>query len=359
MKKKIVLKGSLFFLFLFLSTVGSPQNPVLKEITNGVVTVTPNKKKLQSLGWANDIINSVAIYSSKGIVLVDTQNTPSNALQIKKAISTYFSDTTFVYVINTHGLVCHTGGNVVFDRDKIVGHINAVDEIHDFDDFFLGQTVDFLRKRNFARETQLDTMQNKQNAFSDSIKESIDLFTMYENDLIENYKPRVPDVTFEDRLQLTSGDITIDLFYMGVGHSSADVSVYFPEKKVLCTGNLFHLGSFDNGAMPSFYIHRDNEIEKWISSLEYILEHCDIKYVLTTHGKKPFEKRDLKFILAYCKAVKAEVEAVKAEGRSLNDIIDISAFSNLFREYSDVVKTNENTQEMHARNMGIIWDHIK
>jgi cyclase len=340
-------------------SISYAQKPVIKDITSSVITVTPPKKHLHTLGWPNDIINSVAVKTSKGLVIIDTQSTPMNARSVKSAINEYFNDSVYVFVINTHGHSAHTAGNIVFSESQVVAQINSIEEIRNYDNIFLGQTVDYLRKKIYNRTSQLDTT-NLKGELKDSLMAAIDLYRGYENDLIDNYKPRTPDVTFEDRLMLGAENTTFELFFMGSGHSNADIVVYIPEQKVLCTGNLFHLGSFDTGAMPSFYLHRTNDIEKWISTLTEVLKsEREIKYVLTTHGKRPFKKRDMEFILAYCKAVNTEVKKTKAEGGSLNDLMELSVFNAVIRDYYDVVGISKATQAMHARNMGIIWDYIK
>jgi cyclase len=359
MSRRVKIKGVLIGIGIFSISVCYAQKSVIKDVTSSVITVTPHKKHLHTLGWPNDIINSVAVKTSKGLVIIDTQSTPMNARSVKTAINEHFNDSVYVFVINTHGHSAHTAGNIVFSESQIVAQVNSIEEIRNYDNIFLGQTVDYLRKKINNRTSQLDTT-NLQGALKDSLLAAIDLYRGYENDLIDNYKPRTPDVTFEDRLVLGADDTTFELFFMGSGHSNADIAVYIPEKKVLCTGNLFHLGSFDTGAMPSFYLHRTNDIEKWISTLTEILKSDnDIKYVLTTHGKRPYKKRDLEFILAYCTAVKNEVKKVKANGGTLNELMELSVFNSIIRDYYDVVGISKTTQAMHARNMGIIWDYIK
>lgn len=345
-------------LLLMAAEVTHAQHAVVKTITDDIITISPGRKQLHTLGWPNDIINSVAVKTSDGIVLIDTQNSPANARLIKKAIRDKFNDSTFVYIINTHGHSCHSGGNCVFDKNRIVAQANSLAEIKDYDDLFLGQTVDFLRQKIYHKNNILDTI-SIEGELSDSIKQAIDLYKFYEADLMENYKARYPDLTFKDSLQLEAGNKTFKLTYMGKGHGNADIVVYIKEDNVLCTGNLFHLGSYSEEGMPSFYLNRPNEIEKWIDALNKILSPgYSIENVITTHGKKPLKRRNLEFVNAYCKKVVEQVKKSKKENLPVEAVQQMDNFEELFEEYSDVVSVNKKSKEMHARNMGIIWQYI-
>ena len=334
------------------------RDAVVKKITNDVIVVTPAKKLLHTLGWPNDIINSVAIKTDDGIVLVDTQNSPANAQLIKSTITNYFNDSTFVYIINPHGHSCHSGGNCIFDQDHIIAQRNSATEIKNYDDLFLGQTVEFLRKEIYHRTNILDTITTA-GVLSDSITEAIDLYKFYENDLINNYRARYPDITFDDTLTVFPGQKTIQLSYMGKGHGDADIVVYIKEDKVLCTGNLFHLGSYEEETMPSFYQNRVNEIDHWIATLESVLDKKNaIDDVISTHGKHPFKRENMEFILDYCKAVKEQVTEAKRSHYSMEQVQDISSFKSIFDEYRQIISINDGVKQMHARNISIIWKYI-
>lgn len=355
MRILIILTG----LLVVLNLSAGARETVVKKVTGDVIVITPDKKQLNTLGWPNDIINSIAVRTSKGIVLVDTQNSPANALLIKSTINEYFKDSTFAYIINTHGHSCHSGGNCMFDNDQIVAHVNSASEIKDYDDLFLGQTVEYLRKKIYYKTNVLDTIKTS-GVLSDSINQSIDLYKFYENDLLNNYHARYPDLTFEETMTLTPGNKTIQLYYMGKGHGDADIAVFVKEDKVLCTGNLFHLGAYKDEAMPSFYQYRVNEIDHWISTLENVLNpNNEIEYVITTHGKQPFERENMEFILAYCKAVKDKVKNAKANKLAIETVQDTEAFEAIFNKYKRQVTLNDEVKEMHARNIGIIWKFIQ
>jgi glyoxylase-like metal-dependent hydrolase (beta-lactamase superfamily II) len=205
----------------------------------------------------------------------------------------------------------------------------------------------------------LDTIKTE-GVLADSIKQAIDLYKFYETDLLTNYKVRYPDRTFDDTLTLSAGNITVKLTYMGKGHGDADVSVFIPEEGVLCTGNLFHLGSYSEESMPSFYLNRVNDIDKWIKSLNVLLNEInDIRYVLTTHGKKPLTRRSIEFVRDYCTAVSELVGEAKKKNLPMEQLQKTDGFKALFDKYNDVISRNKKVEEMHARNISIIWKFVK
>ncbi|MBN2263300.1 MAG: MBL fold metallo-hydrolase [Prolixibacteraceae bacterium] len=351
---------SFFIALLFICTfsIATARNTNVKQITPDVITISPDRKQLQTLGWPNDIINSVAINTGNGIILIDTQNSPANARLIKSEIIDQFNDSTFVYIINTHGHSCHTGGNSVFDQQSIVAHSLSIDEIKNYDDIFLGQTIDFLRKKIYYNNNVLDTMRIE-NAISDSINESIDLYRFYEDDLLNNYKVRYPDLTFDDTLTISHGNKTIKLMYMGKGHGNADIMAYIEQDKVLCTGNLFHLGAQQVEAMPSFYLNRVNEIDKWVATMNtFLKQYAGDFTILTTHGKKNFDRENLEFINAYCQLVSTEVKAAKNSGISLEKLLENESFDNFFKKNRNIIGSSSKIAEMHERNLRIIWKYL-
>ncbi|MCG6186257.1 MBL fold metallo-hydrolase [Maribellus maritimus] len=49
--------------------------------------------------------------------------------------------------------------------------------------------------------------------------------------------PFVPEITFNDKMQLYLGGKTIELYYFGIGHTTGDIVVYFPEEKTAFIGD--------------------------------------------------------------------------------------------------------------------------
>ena len=54
--------------------------------------------------------------------------------------------------------------------------------------------------------------------------------------------PFLPSVTFSDNLDIYLGTKKIELWYFGVGHTTGDIVVYFPEEKTAFIGDQIFMG---------------------------------------------------------------------------------------------------------------------
>ena len=66
--------------------------------------------------------------------------------------------------------------------------------------------------------------------------------------LSEGFKLIPPSKTFNDRMTLDLGDLTLKLYYFGRAHSGSDILIQVPEEELLLTGDLF----LDIGWLPLF-----------------------------------------------------------------------------------------------------------
>ncbi len=53
--------------------------------------------------------------------------------------------------------------------------------------------------------------------------------------------PFVPSITFSDKMDIYLGSKKVELWYFGVGHTTGDIVVYFPEEKTAFTGDQIFL----------------------------------------------------------------------------------------------------------------------
>jgi cyclase len=91
----------------------------------------------------------------------------------------------------------------------------------------------------------------------------------------------LPTLTFDQSLVIHRPRRTVEILWLGRGHTEGDVVVYLPHDRVLVTGDLIH------GWLPWV---GDAHLDDWIRLLEAI-EKLDFEYVIGGHGDVIHGKR--------------------------------------------------------------------
>jgi glyoxylase-like metal-dependent hydrolase (beta-lactamase superfamily II) len=125
---------------------------------------------------------------------------------------------------------------------------------------------------------------------------------------------KLPGLTFDSRLSFYRPSRTIELFYLGRGHTDGDIAVWLPAEKILFTGDLYFNGS-------AGYLG-DGFFADWISNLKK-LEALPAENVVPGHG--PVSARDglLKFgtyLADFRKAVNVFVDSGKTLEETLQNL---------------------------------------
>jgi cyclase len=116
--------------------------------------------------------------------------------------------------------------------------------------------------------------------------------------LLEGFRLRLADITFDRSLDLFLGDLTVRLFSLP-GHSPGGIAVYIPgEKVVFTTDIIFH--------RRKSWLH-EADPEKWLESLERIGE-LDVDVIVPGHG----ETCDKGYLSEQAGIVQAWIDAVKS-----------------------------------------------
>ena len=257
-------------IFIFCSAFLGETNPkiAIQRLSDRVIVVT------------TEVIDNgvVAIASLKGIVVVDTHISPPFAKEIRRAIAEEFGRDDFVYTINTHDHGDHTWGNQVFADTTIIAHDNCVGEMKREAEN-LGSTIENYRNALARMKARTDGME----ADSEEAKARVrryEILKLGVDGWEEGFVLTPPNMTFNDRLTLDLGDITLKLIYFGKAHSNSDILVYIPEEGLLLVGDI----TYAKGS-PSISSDVIPDLPRWISILEEIL-HGDgeLKQIINGHN---------------------------------------------------------------------------
>ena len=126
--------------------------------------------------------------------------------------------------------------------------------------------------------------------------------------------PFVPSITFRDKMDIYLGSKKVELWYFGVGHTTGDIVVYFPEEKTAFLGDQIFL------TRPQL-IHSykgGNSIEH-VKTLTKTLQTIDAEKFCSGHSEIAGRK-EIKKHINQMKKWQEKIKALIRERKSLEEI---------------------------------------
>lgn len=133
--------------------------------------------------------------------------------------------------------------------------------------------------------------------------------------LLQDVKPRPPDILFDREIKLDLGGVTARLFLVGPGHTRGDTAIYIEEDKVLFTGDVVV-----NRFFPIFP-DKDASGKNWLAILDRF-EALQPRTVVPGHG----EVGDAGLVTAeqsYLKALRSRAAELKAQAKSPKEAAEL------------------------------------
>lgn len=193
MKKNLSLILTLFFLVLFI-----PLSDAQQQETKPVELKQISERLYEILGGRGA---HGGMYIGDNEVLVIDAKMDENSVDAVIAEIAKITGKQITYLVNTHSDEDHVWGNQYFP-----------------------QTVTFVAHENCRKE-----FFHKQRNGNES---------NWNNPELAAY---VPSITFRDRMNIYLGTKKIELWYFGIGHTTGDIVVYFPEEKTAFIGDQIFL----------------------------------------------------------------------------------------------------------------------
>ncbi len=218
-----------------------------------------------------------AIATQKGIVVIDAGCSVTLTTKYKKIIEREFNRNDFIYVITTHSDMDHVAGNQVFPDAKIIGHENCSEAMVGFWKHYPERKKEWISWLEQSKKSigSIDRNSDEWKQLNYEIK----LRSMIIDDFDKRFRLKLPVITFNDRLSLNLGDITLHLVYFGKAHRESDVVIYVPEEKILFIGDLF-----DKTGVVDFSHYGKDNAARWYSVLnELLTKENEIRYVINGH----------------------------------------------------------------------------
>jgi len=172
--------------------------PALEEVSDGVFAY------LQLHGqWG--LNNAAFVTAGDSVTLVDTCFTERRSRALADAVRKTAGDRPVRTLVNTHHHGDHTHGNYIFGPGvTIVGHEKCREEV---------------------------------------IATGLGTTAMWPDVDWGEIVVTPPSVTFDERLTLYSGDLELQLIYVGPAHTTNDILVWLPERRTLIAGDVVFNGT--------------------------------------------------------------------------------------------------------------------
>ena len=127
-------------------------------------------------------------------------------------------------------------------------------------------------------------------------------------------KPPLPTRTVAMKDNATIGGVQFQFLHVAPAHTSGDLIVYLPSQKIVFTGDIIA----DNSPYPIIHMEKNGSSEGWIQTVEAIVA-LDADTFVPGHGAV-HTKADIEQRLASVKARRAQIQALVAQGKSLDEI---------------------------------------
>jgi cyclase len=254
--------------------------------------------------------NAVIIFLGDSVLVVDTHSKPSAAraliAQIKK-----LTDKPVRYVVNTHFHWDHYQGNEAYPSSwpagiEIISSEATRDNIRR-----LG--IPRVKHEIIAMPAEIEQLRadlakaataEQKEMVGRNLREAEAYFAE-----LKSMQVTLPTMTFDRSLILHRADRTVEILWLGRGHTDGDVWVFLPKEKILVCGDALH------GWTPFM---GDSYPYDWIKTLD-AAEKLDFDYAIGGHGDVMKGKEKFELWKRYFLDLMDQTAAAYSSGASLDD----------------------------------------
>ena len=225
--------------------------------------------------------NSLVVIGTDGVLVVDTQQSPSAARSLIAEIAR-LTDAPVRWVVNTHWHGDHVNGNqayaAAFPGVEFIAHESLAAELGTLAAARRATELVELPASIELRRTWLRTGTGPNGAAllaedRAAVERSLRLREGYHAELV-SIVPTRPTRTFTDRLELDVGGQRVVLTHLGPAHTTGDVVVALPEHGIVAVGDLLEAG------LPYF---DDASPAGWLRAVERIAQMAPA-VIMPSHG---------------------------------------------------------------------------
>jgi cyclase len=217
--------------------------------------------------------NTGAYIGKKEVLLIDSKQDSASVAQVLAAIRK-LTNAPVTRVVNTHA-----------DSDHVFGNR------------FQPAGVTFIAHENCLKEFFLPAMNGTPSDWNNPA-----------------LKAFLPSVTYKDRMDLQVGAKRIRLYYFGIGHTTGDTVVYFPDEKVAFIGDQIF-----TTREQLIHAYKGGSSFGEVAALGKMLATIDARKFVCGHNDV-IDRAAVRNHIARMKALQAKVRDLKMKGRSIEEV---------------------------------------
>ena len=328
MKQKLCLSMLVTALCLMLvqPRVRAAGDFEIQKLADGVYAALRNHPPLMSFDT-----NNVFIINDDDVIVVDANASLAVTKELVAALRKLTSKPV-KYVINTHWHDDHIIGNQVwreaFPNVEFVAHASTLRDRPAIGDANRQQMLS--GGRGYAEYLRKQVAQNKSLAGAELTEEERVNYladaAWIERALAEAPQVKIlpPTLTIEDRLTLQRGKRTIDIRFLGRGHTGADLIVHLPQEGILLTGDLV--------VWPAPLVGSTSFPADYSTTLERLLT-IPAQIIVLGHGPVLRDQEYLKQMARLLLSLKEQTASAVARGETLEQArqsVNLKEFRQLF-----------------------------
>ncbi|MGD8617366.1 MAG: MBL fold metallo-hydrolase [Gammaproteobacteria bacterium] len=229
------------------------------------------------------------VVTPEGVVLIDSGGTYKGAERIHESVGS-LTEVPVKLVINTNSQDHRWLGNDYFRRHgaRIIAHQKTVED----QKYTLNDKL--IRLANTVGE---QGMEGTQDAYADEV--------------------------FDNKLDITLGETTLQLIYLGQAHTPADIIVWLPKEKIMFTGDIVYTERM-------LSVRPYSNSGRWITAFE-TMEAFEPEHIVPGHGHVTTLTKARKDTYSYLRFLRQAVADFMNSGGDITDTgsIDQSEFGYL------------------------------
>ncbi|MHC4843231.1 MAG: MBL fold metallo-hydrolase [Planctomycetota bacterium] len=214
-----------------------------------------------------------AYVGDNGVLIIDAKMDKESVEQVIEEVGK-ITDKPIKYLVNTHSDGDHIRGNQYFPETvTIIAHENCRKE--------------FFHPRRDGSESE------------------------WNNPELSAF---VPSLTFKNKMDVYLGIKKVELWYFGVGHTTGDIVVYFPEEKAAFLGDQIFLGR-----AQLIHSYKGGNSFEHVVTVSKMLETLDVEKFYSGHSEM-ISPKEIREHLGKMRLLQAKVKVLVEDGKTIEEV---------------------------------------